>query len=661
MRTLVSPKSLPHARFRLVVAVGLVLAFSATALGGNGKQVARPKTLAKVDGRVNALAQDGNRIAWMKSRWRSPLQILTLPARRPVVVGSGPHPDANGCDHGCDVTRAIAVSANGRVVWEELVVLGNTYLGLDLFTAAVGAARMRFAADSEMGIEDDNPDWTDPLPDGLPLAADGNAILYYADCFSPGCRRARTPAIYRLVGRRSKLLSRTTRPVGLAVEGRRYAVVTNSLRCCSFTPTWSRDGTNIAWVYHGNLWTIRGDGTGDRQVAAGVSPVLETPDSARRPSWSTDGSQLVFERTAFRDYRLRSLGVYRVDATGRGSRRLTGGSAPAWSPDGTLIAFVRGGGVFAIKPDGTGERRLTTTARKTAGPLSWSPDSTRIAVSRGGDIYSVRADGTGESRLTTTRRAEAQPAWSPDGARIAYLDGSKIAVINADGTGATSLRSEGGSPTWSPDSKRIAFLSEGMWVVNADGTGRRRLAWSRQPLDAPQWSPTGNAIVVGEYADPDNGLYPHNPGIRLVSALDGKARKIAPVPRSPVEIRDTRTGRLVKRFAIEGHASTVALGSGYAAFLVNHEPGVRIDLYNLNGTLRKGVAVPAGVQTISAAGRNVVFATGVVIRRLDARTGVVSVLTTARRRPVGLTIEGRRVVWAENLRGGARIRSLIVR
>src|SRR4029450_5209951 len=186
-----------------------------------------------------------------------------------------------------------------------------------------------------------------------------------------------------------------------------------------------------------------------------------------------------------------------------------------------------GGGVFAIKPDGTGERRLTTTARKTAGPLSWSPDSTRIGVSRGGDIYSVRADGTGGSRPATTRRPEPPPAWPPDGARIAYLDGSKIAVINADGTGATSLRSEGGSPTWSPDSKRIAFLSEGMWVVNADGTGRRRLAWSRQPLDAPQWSPTRNAIVVGEYADPDNGLYPHNPGIRLVSALDGKARKIA--------------------------------------------------------------------------------------------------------------------------------------
>lgn len=661
MNAPVSPKSLSHARFRPLVAVGLVLAFSATASGGTGKQGARPKTIAKVDGRVYALAQDGRRIAWMKSRSRSPLQILTLPAHRPVVVGSGPHPDANGCDHGCHVTKAMAVSANGRVVWEELVVLGNTYLKLDLFTAAVGAPRMRFAADDEMGIEDGNPDWTDPLPGGLPLAADGNAILYYADCFSPGCRRARTPAIYRLVGRRSKLLSRTNRPVGLVVEARRYAVVTNSLRCCSFTPAWSRDGSQIAWIFRGNLWTIRADGRGDRQLAAGVSPVLWTPDSARRPSWSPDGSQLVFERTAFRDYSLRSLGVYRVDATGGGLRRLTAGSAPAWSPDGTSIAFVRSANVFSIKPDGTGERRLTTTARKTAGPLSWSPDSTRIAVSRGGDIYSVRADGTGEARLTTARRAETQPAWSPDGARVAYLDGSKIAVVNADGTGATSLRSDGGAPTWSPDSKRIAFISRGLWIVNADGTGRRRLARSQQPLDAPQWSPIGNAVVVGEYADPDNGNYPYKPGLRLFSALDGKARKIAPVPRSPVEIRDVRTGRLVKRFAIDGHASTVALGDGYAAFLVDHEPGFRIDLYDLNGSFRKGAAVPADVGTISAAGRTVVFATGRVIRRLDSRTGVVSVLATARRRPVGVTIEGHRVVWAENLRGGARIRSLTVR
>ncbi len=655
-----SPKSLPHARFRLLAAVGLVLAFSATALGGTGKQVARPKTLAKVDGRVYALAQNGRRISWMKSRWRSPLQILTLPARRPVDVGLGPHPDTNGCDHGCYVTKAMAVSANGRVVWEELVEEGNTYLVVDLLAASGAAPRTRFAADNEMGIEDGNPDWTDPLPGGLPLAADGNAILYYADCFSEVCSRARAPAIYRLVGRRSKLLSRTNRPVALAVEGRRYAVVKNSLRCCNFTPAWSRDGTQIAWIHRGNLWTIRGDGTGDRQVAAGVSPDFWVPESARRPSWSPDGSQLVFERTVFRHYSLRSLGVYRVDATGHGLRRLTAGSAPAWSPDGTLIAFVRGGGVFAIKPDGTGERRLTTTTRKTAGPLSWAPDSTRIAVSRSGDIHSVRADGTGEARLTTSRRVEAQPAWSPDGARIAYLDGSKIAVVNADATGATSLRSDGGSPTWSPDSKRIAFLSRGLWVVNADGTGRRRLARSQQPLDAPQWSPRGDAVVVGDYADLDNGYYPPNPGLSLFSALDGKARKIAPVPRSPVEIRDTRTGRLVKRFTIEGYASTVALGSGYAAFLVNHEPGFRIDLYNLNGSFHKGAAVPAGVGTISAAGRNVVFATGRVIRRLDSRTGVVSVLATARRRPVGPTIEGRRVVWAENLRGGARIRSLTV-
>jgi hypothetical protein len=64
------------------------------------------------------------------------------------------------------------------------------------------------------------------------------------------------------------------------------------------------------------------------------------------------------------------------------------------------------------------------------------------------------------------------------------------------------------------------------------------------------------------------------------------------------------------------------------------------------------------VRSVSAAGRNVVYAAHRAIRRLDARTGAVSTLATARRAPVGLTIEGRRVVWAENVRGGARIRTV---
>ena len=94
------------------------------------------------------------------------------------------------------------------------------------------------------------------------------------------------------------------------------------------------------------------------------------------------------------------------------------------------------------------------------------------------------------------------------------------------------------------------------------------------------------------------------------------------------------------------------------ALLVDHNPGLRVELYNLSGSFRSGVAVPSRVDSLSAAGRSVVFAAGHAIRRLDARTGVVSTLATGRRTPVGLTIEGRRVVWAENTRGVARIQAV---
>jgi Tol biopolymer transport system component len=634
----------------LLVAVALTLAFGTTAAARTGGPAEQPKTLATVPGPVVALAHNGRHIAWIR-RAKS-VQVLALPGRHPTLLRSRRPP---GCQ--CLLLNPVAVSADGRVLWQRLTNAGNTYYTLSALTASRRAPRARLLEGTYMEIESGNPDWVDPVFRGLPLAADGNVMLFYADCHAGQlCSYGpRVPAgIYRVTPRRSKLLVKVTSPAALAVSGRRFAVVTNSFRCCSFMPAWSHDATRIAWIYNGGLWTIRADGTGDRQLGARVSPPHFSQDFLGRPSWSPDDTRLVFERTEPGVGGPRSRGVYRVDAAGGGLRRLTAGSGPAWSPDGTKIASLRGAHVFTVKPDGTGAAKLTTVARATVGPLSWSPDSTRIAVSRGGDIYAVRADGGGETRLTTSSRRETKPAWSPDGSRIAYVDASRLAVVNADGSGAKRLTAEGATvPAWSPDSKRIAFAES---IMNADGTGRRSLIAAGSTT--PQWAP-GSAIVVGDDV-PESGGYPRSPGIRLVSPVDGKARKIAPVLHSRAEIRDTRAGRLIKRFTIDGHTRAAALGPGYLALLVDHEPGVRIEVYNLNGRLRTATAVPAQVQSLSAAGRSVVFAVRRVIRRMDATSGAVRTLATARRIPVGLTIEGRRLVWAENGRGGARIRALTV-
>jgi hypothetical protein len=273
----------------LLIVVAFAFVFGATAAARTGKQAAQPSTLTTVRGSVDALAQNGRRVAWIKTQARCgrQVQIFTLPGRRPVDVDSRRGRSCAGVGRG-GTLRAIAVSADGRVLWQAAEE-GNTYLAIGLFTAALRDPRTRPVAGSYFETDESNPDWVDPNP--LPMAAEGKAILFYVRCDSSelcvGSSR-RQAAIYRLSGRRSSRLAKVTIPVGFAVSGRRFVVVTNSLRCCSATPAWSHDGTRIAWIYHGNLWTIRADGAGDRQLAAGVSPPHSAPDDARRPTWSPD-------------------------------------------------------------------------------------------------------------------------------------------------------------------------------------------------------------------------------------------------------------------------------------------------------------------------------------------------------------------------------------
>jgi dipeptidyl aminopeptidase/acylaminoacyl peptidase len=142
-------------------------------------------------------------------------------------------------------------------------------------------------------------------------------------------------------------------------------------------------------------------------------------------------------------------------ADGSGDRVLATGArntAPSWSPDGSRIVFssMRDGNweLYVVNGDGSSLRRLTTTPNRREDEPSWSPDGTRIAFAAGTDhvprdIYVVDADGERERQVTRLGRSVWHPRWSPDGARIAFFEfpfpSATIFLVNADGSGLTPL------------------------------------------------------------------------------------------------------------------------------------------------------------------------------------------------------------------------------
>jgi Tol biopolymer transport system component len=102
--------------------------------------------------------------------------------------------------------------------------------------------------------------------------------------------------------------------------------------------------------------------------------------------------------------------------------------------------------------------------------------------------------------------------WSPDGQRIAYLegspDGAPLSVVNADGTGKRRLTGplmvDLGSPAWSPDGRTLAFTGRpggAIYTVHADGTELRKLTHGPGWNIGPRWSPDGRRILFLSFRD----------------------------------------------------------------------------------------------------------------------------------------------------------------
>jgi Tol biopolymer transport system component len=304
---------------------------------------------------------------------------------------------------------------------------------------------------------------------------------------------------------------------------------------------------------------IRPDGTDLHQVFP------PEPVHYDEIAWSPDGS-----RIAYGDNLVDHFGIYTANPDGSDTHQLTSRANdgwPSWSPDGTKIAFSGSGDspdakpcgsgaeamcaadIYVMNADGTGVSRLTDDPAPEYSP-AWSPDGTKIAFVRSDgngaqDLYVMNADGTGATRLAAGAGTLPHPTWSPDGTKIAFtgFDGTEfgIFVTNADGTGLHELFSKPGwvseYPVWSPDGTEIAFTKWGaqpsiagcdsastctgqIYLIHPDGTDLTRLTNVPEGGSRPAWQPV--PLPASTSLTPSPTTVPTAVSVR-VSTVDGVA------------------------------------------------------------------------------------------------------------------------------------------
>jgi formylglycine-generating enzyme required for sulfatase activity/Tol biopolymer transport system component/type II secretory pathway pseudopilin PulG len=234
------------------------------------------------------------------------------------------------------------------------------------------------------------------------------------------------------------------------------------------SPTWSRDGRQIAFVEaETNICVMDADGVNVQNLTNNAFR------HAKAPAWSPDGSRIAFVATL--DDAVWSLFV--INADGGNTQTIVKSvgrqASPAWSSDGHRIVFVinREGqaGMFDLVTTdtaGTKVRIIRENVPSVASP-SWSPDGGRVVFAHWGQtkdqlkLVIAKTDGSTIGQVTGGEAFDAFPAWSPDGGSIAYVHydskddkrGDLMVHDVAKGTGrmisrGTLIHGEESRPTW---------------------------------------------------------------------------------------------------------------------------------------------------------------------------------------------------------------------
>ena len=173
----------------------------------------------------------------------------------------------------------------------------------------------------------------------------------------------------------------------------------------------------------------------------------------------------------------------------------------SWTPDGKTLVFDASGDLFLLNASGSFVT-LPTNGEAASGPTitadgQWIYYARQVLPAVKWRIHRMARDGSHDEEILADSADLGWPTISPDGTQLAYVRGPGLWVYDLGSATARWLHA-GTGPAWSANGRSLAFMARdtgGLWIINADGSGLRRVTTTNFDPGI-EWSPDGKWFAV---------------------------------------------------------------------------------------------------------------------------------------------------------------------